>query len=71
MANMIPVRSSNIAAVGFDPDSNDLLVEFTNGGTYAVSGSSEAELQDILASPSPGQWYFRNVKQAGRSVRRV
>lgn len=69
MLSMTPLRSSNIAAVGFEDDT--LYVEFANGGTYAVSGSSEAELQDILASPSPGAWYHRNVKSAGRSVRRV
>ena len=68
---MQPVKSSNIAAVGFDPDTSSLIVEFSNGSTYSVGASSEAELQDILGSPSPGSWYFRNVKQAGRSVRRV
>jgi hypothetical protein len=69
MPKMMPVRSSNIAAVGFEDGT--LYVEFSNGGTYAVSGSSEAELQDILDSPSPGSYYHRNIKQAGRSVRRV
>lgn len=69
MPEMHQVRSSTVAAVGLEGDT--LYVEFNSGGTYAVAGSSEAELQDVLASPSPGQWYDRHVKKAGRSVRRV
>ena len=69
MAEMTPLKSSNIAAAGLDGDA--LLVEFHSGATYAIGGSSEAELQDLLASPSPGAWYARKVKQAGRTARRV
>lgn len=66
---MHSVHSSTVAGVGYED--GVLYVEFQSGGTYAVSGSTEAELQDVLASTSPGAWYDRNVKKAGRSVRRV
>ena len=69
MAEMFPLKSTNVSAAGLDGDT--LLVEFHSGSTYAIGGSSEAELQDLLTSPSPGAWYARNVKQAGRTARRV
>ena len=71
MIEMHPVRSSNIARVGLDAEAGALIVEFRNGSTYAVEASSEAELQDILGSASPGAWYDKFVRKAGRSVRRM
>ena len=62
-------RSSNVSEVGFED--GVLYVTFNSGSTYAVSGMTESDYQEILASPSPGSWYHQNVRSAGRSVRKV
>lgn len=63
-AQMQPVKSSNVAAAGFDEDTQELIVEFTSGASYAYSGQSEATLQDLLTSTSPGSYVSRHLRNA-------
>lgn len=69
MVEMVSVRSSNVESVGWDEDGQELLVKFKNGGTYAYSGQSEATMQDILTSPSPGSYVARHLR--GRAARKI
>lgn len=62
MAEMTPVKSSNVAAVGYDEDARALLVEFHSGGTYAYDGADKTAYHDMLAASSPGQYFQRWVK---------
>lgn len=34
--NRVPVSSSNLRAVGYDPNTRTLEVEFLNGGLYSI-----------------------------------
>jgi hypothetical protein len=61
-AQMTPVRSTNVAAVGFDEDTQELIVEFASGASYAYGGQSEATLQDLLNSNSPGSYVARHLR---------
>jgi hypothetical protein len=61
---MQPVSSSNIAAIGFNSETNTLRVEFNNGGVYDYE-SSQQEYEEILNASSVGSYFHRNIK--GRS----
>jgi hypothetical protein len=51
---MQPVRSSNIAAVGYE--NGTLAVRFHNGSEYEYPGTSESDHADFLGSESKGRW---------------
>jgi hypothetical protein len=61
--NRVPVRSSTIAAVGYDPASCTLEVEFTNGRTYQYFDVAEHVHETILGgSVSVGRYFNENVR---------
>ena len=57
---MIPVGSSNVAAVGYD--CGILTVRFHNGYVYEYSGVSEAVFREFLAAPSKGRFVHHRLK---------
>jgi len=62
MPEMQPVSSSNIAAVGYDTDSQMVYVQFLNGSTYAYKGVPEHEFENLRTAPSVGSYLNRNYK---------
>lgn len=64
MPEMHPVSSSNVAAVGYDADSQMVYVQFLNGSTYAYKGVPEHEFENLRTAPSVGSYlnrYYKNV----------
>ncbi|MER9273604.1 KTSC domain-containing protein [Mesorhizobium sp. M0643] len=58
-----PVASSNIASIGYDPDSETLEIEYTNGSVYQYFNVPSALNEQLMAAPSKGQFlnvYIRN-----------
>jgi hypothetical protein len=57
------VRSSSLESVGFDPTTNELEIEFREGGVYryAVPRRIHAEL---MASDSLGAYFARRIRHA-------
>lgn len=60
--NMISVSSSNLAAIGYDEQSNTLRVEFRHGGTYDYFDVPEQEFEALRAASSHGQYLAQNIK---------
>ena len=56
------VDSSNVEAVGFDPESGDIYVRFIGGDTYVYSGVNEATFQELLNADSVGSYRNRVIK---------
>lgn len=56
------VRSSNIRAIGYDPQSQTLEVEFTTGGVYQYSGVPDAVYQGLMRAGSKGAYFHAHVK---------
>ncbi len=56
------VQSSTIKAVGYDPQSEMLVVEFHNGGTYLYAGVGATTHQALMAAPSLGSYLHSHVK---------
>lgn len=59
-----PVSSSNIAAIGYDADSQTLEVEFTSGAVYSYSGVPSNEYEGFMGSDSKGKYLHANIKNA-------
>lgn len=57
-----PLRSSMIAAAGYDPDTRTLEIEFTSGRTYTHPGVPPHVYENLLAAESPGRYYNQNIK---------
>jgi hypothetical protein len=66
---MTNVDSSNVAAVGFDEDSQTLQVEFKNGATYQYFDVPQAIFEGLLGAASVGQFLNQQVKGAYRYSR--
>lgn len=63
------VDSSNVAAVGYEEDSQTLQVEFNNGGTYQYFDVPQAIFEGLLGASSVGQYLNQNVKGSYRYSR--
>lgn len=58
-----PVKSSNIASVGFDQASNTLEIEFIGGGVYQYTGGqAKSYFEGILAAESPGKYFSKMIR---------
>jgi KTSC domain len=59
--NMYPAVSTNVLAVGYDPQTRTLRVRFRSGGTYDYYSVSPAIFEQMLA-PNPWRRVGRLVK---------
>jgi hypothetical protein len=57
-----PVNSSNVRAIGYNPDSEILEVEFNNGSVYQYGGVPEYEFDGIMNATSKGTYLNSNIK---------
>jgi len=58
----VPVSSSNLVSVGYDPDEKTLIVEFKGGALYSYSGVPKLIYDRLLASESKGSFFSSNIK---------
>jgi hypothetical protein len=62
---MIPVASSNLAAIGYEIETAILRVQFNHGGVYDYQGVSEDIYDGFVGAPSKGQYFERFIKKGG------
>lgn len=67
----VPVSSSNVAAVGYDPASNTLGIRFLNGSEYHYHSVGEDVYQGLLTASSVGRYLNECVKKAGYPYTRI
>ena len=67
--NMIPVTSTNIKTIGYDPAARTLRVQFNSGGTYDYTEVPEATWHDFAASASKGQFFVKEIKGKYQSTK--
>lgn len=58
----ISVASSNISAIGYDPSSETLEVEFNSGAVYQYTGVSQGEYDGFIGADSKGKYFAANIK---------
>lgn len=66
MPNMTFVDSSNIEAIGHDPDSLELHVAFRSGDTYVYHDVPSVVFDAFLSAPSKGSFLNREIKPVFR-----
>ena len=62
LPDMIPVQSSNVAAVGYDIPTQIVFVQFLNGNVYIYKGVSQPEFENLKNAASVGSYLHRNYK---------
>ena len=55
------VQSSSVASVGFDPSTNELEIEFREGGVYRYAVPRRIH-QELMASESLGAFFARRIR---------
>lgn len=58
----IPVSSSMIASVGYDPETSVLEVTFSNGRTYEYEGVPSHVFDGMIHASSVGRFFIDNVR---------
>lgn len=58
------VSSSNIVSVGYDPASETLEIEFSNGSVYQYYNISQNTYDQFMAAASKGQFLAYQIKNA-------
>ena len=69
--NRTSVSSSNLASVGYDPNTQTLEVEFLHGGIYQYTDVPLSVYEGLMAASSHGSYFDQNVKKAGYSYRKI
>ncbi len=59
----MPVQSSNLSSVGYDPDTQILEIEFNSGSIYQYNRVPEYVYQGLLSAPSKGQYFDQYIKK--------
>jgi hypothetical protein len=62
MVDMNYVDSSNIEAIGYNSDEQELYVQFLSGATYVYHGVPEHVYAEIMDAPSKGSYLNRVIK---------
>jgi len=67
----VPVTSSNVAAIAYDPVTSTLGVRFLNGSEYHYFGVPQDVFESLRAASSVGTYLNTTVKKAGYAYQRV
>jgi len=59
---MMAVKSSNLNAIGYDQETETLVVEFKGGGRYAYSDVPAEVFMAFQDADSAGKFFHREVK---------
>jgi len=59
-----PVSSTSVASIGYDEPTETLEVEFTNGSVYQYFNVGNAIHEQLMQSPSVGQFLNLYIKYA-------
>jgi len=65
------VTSSAIRAVGYDPETATLEIEFTSGTVYQYAGVPSAVHAAFMTAPSHGRYFDAHIRNAGYAYRRI
>lgn len=67
--NRYPVISSNVAAIGYDDESQTLEVEFNDGGIYQYFDVPPRVYEEFRNATSPGKYLHNEIKGHYRFAR--
>jgi len=59
---MPELASSHVQSAEYDDDSNELTIRFQDGSEYVYYHIPRAVYDNLLAMPSPGDYFRTNIK---------
>ncbi|HEY9825974.1 MAG TPA: KTSC domain-containing protein [Stenomitos sp.] len=68
-ALMLEVSSSNVRAIGYNPDAKVLYVDFHSGSRYAYADVPPEMHDEFIVAPSIGGFFCHNIKGSFKSSR--
>jgi len=68
---MIPVSSSNLAAVGYDENTATLRIEFLKGGASDYYDVPSTVYEGLVEAGSKGQYFDQFIKKGGYRYQKV
>ena len=63
---MEPVNSSNLRAVGYDPMTETLIIQFRSGSVYEYYYVPQYIYERLMSAPSKGRYHHRHIKNSYR-----
>ncbi len=69
--DMIPVRSSNLSAVGYDDATSTLRIRFNSGGLYDYYNVPSNVYQGLMSASSHGTYFHQHIKDVYRYKRLI
>lgn len=60
---LVPVASSDIAAMGYDSSSTELQIQFTTGRIYSYTNVPPDLYTDFVNAPSKGSFFAQFIKK--------
>lgn len=60
--NRLPVTSSNMMSVGYDPETLTLEIEFSEGSIYQYSGVPRSVYTALMTATSKGSYFHAFIK---------
>lgn len=54
--------SSNLASASYDPDVENLTIEFLSGERYTYFNVPPATYRGLQTAPSAGQYFYRQIR---------
>lgn len=70
MIAMKPIKSSNIEAVGYDKEKQELHVTFKGSGTYVYANVPQAKHTALLGAESVGSFFHTHIKPSHPGVKK-
>lgn len=64
--NRVPVTSSNLASVAYDPSTETLEIEFRSGSVYQYFKVPEAVYGRLILAGSKGEYFHDHIKDRYR-----
>ena len=59
---LMPVESSNIEAVGYDQEEQELIIEFKSGRTYIYFDVPFDVYTGLMDAESKGKYFHKNIR---------
>jgi hypothetical protein len=66
-----PVKSSNLASVGYDAPQRILEIAFVSGGIYQYYGVPASIHRGLMAASSHGQYFEQVIQKGGYRYHKV
>jgi hypothetical protein len=60
--NMLPVKSSNISELGWNPETGELHVRFASGGLFSYADVPQADYEALRTAKSVGSHFARAIR---------